>query len=234
MVVLLLKDGCFCTTVKSPFELPNDTKPRKLLLAERFNSPMNVALFLLLSGQLGQVEDTPPNVDQTVATTKASQRDPLILERPLPPQEARNSNVSFVDRLSLPIDSDAATRTASGLAIVIGGFLLIVVVTRTLRRSPLGSHEDLIRIVDRKSISSKNNLVLVQIHNKLMVLVETPTSIQKIDTIEHAGIPSSASGRDKANKDTQELLSKIKKRFDDDGPNSQWPEFSRSEQSYAA
>jgi flagellar biosynthetic protein FliP len=75
-------------------------------------------------------------------------------------------------------------QTASGLSVVLGVFLIVVILGRSWSRCRVMAHGDVVRVLARTSITSKHHLHLVKVHNRLLLLAETPSGLQRLDSID--------------------------------------------------
>lgn len=122
------------------------------------------------------------DVATDVDVKPASTRIPLAPPRSAEPSIAASSpTVGLSNPIQFPLQDKRIRQVASALSVVIGVFLLFVVLNRTIARKPR-PHE-MIEVLGRTAVTPKHSLHLVRVHDRLILLAETPQGLQQLETM---------------------------------------------------
>lgn len=96
-----------------------------------------------------------------------------------PPPQNRAAEGSTFD---FSLNDKRVQRVASALSVVIGIFLFFVVFSRAVGRKKSAPHE-IVEVLGRTAISPKHSLHLIRVHDRLILLAETPQGLQQLETM---------------------------------------------------
>ncbi len=108
--------------------------------------------------------------------------------------------------------SDARTRqVASALSVVVGLMLLFAVVSRTMSRRKAKPHE-LIEVLSRTVVSPKHTLHLVRVHDRMILLAETPNGLAQLESLSspQGAAPATNTAEPDGDNEAERLLEMIR------------------------
>jgi flagellar biogenesis protein FliO len=127
----------------------------------------------------GQEPDARPSTPKAARSVASATSQPIKLTRKAPAKPSQNP---FADLAS---PSSAATRTVvSGLAIVLGAFLLLMWVSK--KTKPKGSAalpSEVVEVLGRAPLNAKQQMQLVRLGNRLLLLAMSPDSAETLAEI---------------------------------------------------
>lgn len=100
----------------------------------------------------------------------------------IPMSQPNVANTKPKRRLPFNLGDPNIRSGLSALSVVLGIFLLFVVLNRLLMKQKTISHE-MIEVLGRTAITPKHNLHLVRVHDRLILLSETPNGLQQLESI---------------------------------------------------
>ncbi len=130
------------------------------------------------------VNSDPENVLDATPTSGAVQPDNSATQLPLAPPTTESQS-DGVDRPSYGTANTAVSTVISSLAIVLGVFFLIVLISR--RAMPRGNAAlppDALEVLGRRAIGSRHYLQLVRVGNKLVLLSVTAGGAEALTEIQ--------------------------------------------------
>ena len=80
------------------------------------------------------------------------------------------------------LNDERTRQVASALSVVLGLMLLFAVVSRTMSRRKAKPHE-LIEVLSRTVVSPKHTLHLVRVHDRMILLAETPNGLAQLESL---------------------------------------------------
>ncbi|MFC1759168.1 flagellar biosynthetic protein FliO [Planctomycetota bacterium] len=122
-------------------------------------------------------KSTTPEAVTDGSVARASYNIPIEASRELPPRRPVES------MLSLNSLNDPKTRQViSATSVVLGLVLLLAVGTRSLSRRKTKPNE-LIEVLSRTVVSPKHTLHLVRVHDRMILLAETPNGLTQLESL---------------------------------------------------
>ena len=158
------------------------------------------------------VDDTPLDlVPVDRIPVEELSREPATSTAPAESRVARAShNIPINTKLRTPnpqvensfsfdsLNDERTRQVASALSVVLGLMLLFAVVSRTMSRRKAKPHE-LIEVLSRTVVSPKHTLHLVRVHDRMILLAETPNGLAQLESL------ASPPGTDQATDTTEPI-----------------------------